>query len=234
MGPAADPRPVTPTPSAPTPDHPGLLVPGLLVGVIVVAALLLVVASLGRPELATFAPTPAAPAEVGDRLVGPVTYTVDARHAERWVHFDFSRGSVVDDPGPLEWDLAFRRFHVMVNGGPGFAGVGGVRALDDAAGPVRLDEVRRAPAEGYESSDPRADSVAPPLARWYRYSWTSHLLTPEPRVYAVRTADGRHALFEVLGYYCAGAEPGCLTFRYRYQGSGAHTFDTSPAVDDPT
>lgn len=225
---------MTRTPSAPTPDRPGLLVPGLLVGVIVLAAVLLVAASLGRPELATFPPTPPAPAEVGDRLVGPLTYTVDARHADRWVHFDFSRGSVVEDPGPLEWDLAFRRFHVMVNGGPGFAGVGGVRMVEDAAGPVALEVVGRAPADGYESSDPQADSVPPPLARWYGYSWTSHLLTPEPRVYAVRTADGRHALFEVLGYYCPGAEPGCLTFRYTYQGSGARAFDPSPAGDDPT
>ena len=36
----------------------------------------------------------------------------------------------------------------------------------------------------------------------------------------VRTADGRYAKLEILGYYCPGAHPGCLTFRYVFQGDG--------------
>jgi hypothetical protein len=221
-------------PLDPSPDRPGLLVPGVLVGVIVVVAAALVLVSLGRPEIAAFAPTPPAPAEVGERLVGPVTLTVDARSGERWVYFDFSRGSVVEDPDPLDWDLAFRRFHVMVNGGSGVPGRGGALALDEVAlGGIPLDSVREAPAGGYRGSDTRTDSVAAPLARWYSYSWTSHLLTPEPRVYAVRTADGRYALLEIVGYYCPGAEPGCLTLRYRYQGTGERVFDPPMSAEGP-
>jgi len=36
----------------------------------------------------------------------------------------------------------------------------------------------------------------------------------------LRTADGRYAKIEILGYYCIGALPGCTTFRYVYQGGG--------------
>jgi hypothetical protein len=43
---------------------------------------------------------------------------------------------------------------------------------------------------------------------------------PSPRVYALRTADGRYAKLEILSYYCPGAMPGCVTFRYVYQGAG--------------
>jgi hypothetical protein len=39
-------------------------------------------------------------------------------------------------------------------------------------------------------------------------------------VWAVRTADGRYAKLEMVGYYCPGPQPGCPTFRYVYQGDG--------------
>ncbi|HSR42903.1 MAG TPA: HmuY family protein, partial [Longimicrobiales bacterium] len=49
----------------------------------------------------------------------------------------------------------------------------------------------------------------------------SHILRPKDRVFAVRTADGRYAKLRILGYYCPGARPGCLAFRYVYQGDGS-------------
>jgi hypothetical protein len=66
----------------------------------------------------------------------------------------------------------------------------------------------------------RSDSTNAAIERWYDYSWTSHVLRPRPRVWAVRTADGRHAKLEILSYYCPGATPGCPTFRYVYAGGG--------------
>jgi hypothetical protein len=192
-------------------------VPGILVGIITVVTVLLVGASLRQPPIVTYLPTPPDPREVGDGPVGPTVHTVDARSGQDWTFFDFSRGSTVEDPAPDEWDLAFRRFHVMVNGGPGFAGEGGVLDLGEGT----LDTLASVPREGYAAAVSGRDSTSAALARWYAYSWSSHVLTPRPRVYAVRTADGRYAALEILGYYCPGADPGCPTFRYRYQGSGA-------------
>jgi hypothetical protein len=192
-------------------------VPAILVSIIVVVAAVLVALSLRRPTLTTHLPTPPDPRERGEARVGPALHTLDARSSRDWVYFDFSRASTVHDPGPLEWDLAFRRFHVMVNGGEGFSGSGGVQEL----GPGSLDTLARVPATGYLTAVSPRDSTAAALARWYAYSWTSHVLAPHPRVYAVRTADGRYAALEMVGYYCPGAEPGCPTFRYVYQGSGS-------------
>lgn len=190
--------------------------PGVVIAaVLVVATVLLVALSLRGPAVQEYAPTLVEPRDVGPELVGPDTLTVDARDPDRWVFFDFSRGSVVREPGPTGWDLAFRRFHVIANGGPGFDGEGGILAL----GPVAFDSVATVPAVGYQATEAGSDSTNPAIARWYDYGWTSHLLTPKSGVYAVRTADGRYAKLELLGYYCVEARPGCVTFRYVYQGA---------------
>jgi hypothetical protein len=191
-------------------------VAGLLIGGMVVAAVLLVAASLQRPEPPTYPPSVAEPREVGDVLTPELLYTVDASAPEAWRHFDLSSGTLVENPGPLGWDVAFRRFNVMTNGGEGFAGQAG--ALD--LGEVPFDSVLSVPADGYQTSVARRDSANAAFDRWYDYGFTSHLLTPKPRVYALRTADGRFAKLEILSYYCPGALPGCVTFRYVYQGAG--------------
>ena len=183
-------------------------------------AALLVASTLLRPERRTFEPTPPGPVEVGDTLVGPVVYTVDAREGLRWRYFDLSRGSVVEEPSDLEWDLAFQRLWVIANGGVGFAGEGGILDL----GPVPYDSLRAAPASGYVVTETRTDTINPAIARWYDYSILSHLLTPKPHTYVIRTADGRYAKLELLGYYCPGGVAGCMTFRYTYQGSNSRSF----------
>jgi hypothetical protein len=75
------------------------------------------------------------------------------------------------------------------------------------------------------ANEGRAEPRNPAIASWYRYGFFSHVLTPKPHVWAVRTADGRYAKLEMLGYYCPGAQPGCPTFRYVYQGDGSTAVD---------
>lgn len=194
-------------------------VPAVLAGIIVVLAVVLVTMSFGRPGIEAYVPTPPNPSEAGETLVGPIDYTVDATSTGEWRFFDFSRGSVVVNPGPRDWDLAFRRFHIIVNGGPGFSGEGGIIRLEE----TDFDAVSELPDAAYVETAVRRDSVNAAIERWYAYGWTSHLLTPHPAVYAVRTADGRYAKMQLVGYYCPGAQPGCLTFRYLYQGAGGRS-----------
>lgn len=197
------------------------IVPAAVGGAILAAAIALVSVSLGRPEPPTAPPSPAISLGEGSGPSGPVVYTVDASDEARWRFFDVSRGSVVPDPGPTGWDLAFRRFRVLVNGGDGFPGEGGVVDL----GRVAFDSVRRVPGSGYVGSVAARDSTHPVLSGWYDYGFFSHLLTPRPRVYAVRTADGRYAKLQILGYYCPGPRAGCVTFRYAYRPDGTRGFD---------
>lgn len=198
------------------------VVPVLVLGLFALAAIAMIVYSLRRPSVAGVPPTAASPVEVGDALVGPVRYTIDATQSERWAFFDFSRGSVVTSPGPTDWDLAFQRFRIIVNGGKGFAGDGAIADL----GEVAFDAVRDAPAQDWVETTARSDSTNDAIAHWYAYGWTSHLLRPKPRVFAVRTADGKYAKLRLINYYCPGATPGCVTFEYVYRGDGGTSLDT--------
>jgi hypothetical protein len=182
------------------------------------------IGSLLRPQVETFAPSSEAPVEVGDQMIGPQVYTVDATSHDRWTFFDFSRGSIVsvESRRSLDWDIAFQRHRVITNGGAtnpfGQAG-----AID--LGPVMLESALQLPDSGYAMNEQRGDTPRnPALEDWYDYSWISHLLDPADRAYAIRTADGKYAVLRFLGYYCPGGRPGCVTFRYRYRGDGEREF----------
>ena len=84
-------------------------------------------------------------------------------------------------------------------------------------GDVAFASVTAAPEAGYQAT--------PAFAGWYRYGFLSHVLSPRPRVWAVRAADGRYAKMEFVSYYCPGSQPGCLTFRYVFQGDGSRRLD---------
>ncbi len=196
--------------------------PPILVLVLGAAFLLLVAAlligSFTKPELPPYRlsvprPTPLS-ARVGDSLVGPATYTLDASATDLWRTFAFARTTVVEPShaGKGTWDVAFRRFHLIAADG------GGILDL----GLVPFDSVRELPAMGYHGNAVAgADTTNPGVGKWYQYSMLSHLLTSKHHVYGVRTADGHYAKLELLAYYCADAGTACITFRYAYQGDGS-------------
>lgn len=186
--------------------------PPILVLVLAAAFLLLVsalvIGSFVKPDLPPYTLTVPAPVAVGDTLVGPATYTLDASSTERWRTFDFDRAAVVDSGA---WDVAFRRFHLIT--GPG----GGIVDL----GPIPFDSVAELPDNGYLANAVAAgDTTNPAVGKWYEYSMLSHLLNSKHHVYAVRTPRGKYAKLELLAYYCKDAGTACLTFRYSYQGNG--------------
>ncbi len=189
----------------------------MVVALLAFAAVLFVVVSLGRRDIPTFVTTTPVRVDVGTALLGPDTITVDATGEAGWRFFDFSRGSVVESPGPTDWDLAFLRHRIVANGGAAFAGDGGLLEL----GGVEYDSVSNVPSTGYIGSPQPGDTTNAAIERWYSYNWMSHILEPRATVWAVRTADGRYAKLRILGYYCPGPQAGCLTFEFVYQGGGA-------------
>jgi hypothetical protein len=154
----------------------------------------LVIGSLVKPELPPYTLS-----------AGPSTdgiYTLDASSGDHWRRFSFARGSVVDT-GP--WDIAFRRNHIITAPGAGARDLGS----------VSFDSVPAPPADGYIGTTFGADTVNPAIGKWYAYSMLSHLLTSRHHVYAVRTADGELATFEILAYYCLDVGAACYTIRYK-------------------
>jgi len=186
--------------------------PPILVLVLAAAFLLLVaspvIGSFTTPEFPPYALTVPAAAAVGDSLVGPSTYTLDASAGEAWRRFDFSRNAVVD-AGP--WDIAFRRHHLIAAPSAGIADLGA----------VPFDSVAQVPADGYAATELGRDTVNAGVGKWYAYSMLSHLLTSKRHVYAVRTSDGRYAKLEIVAYYCRDVGAACYTIRYAFQGNGS-------------
>jgi hypothetical protein len=190
--------------------------PILGVAALIAVSAVLVALTLRQPSVPMYAPSPPVAADAGRALVGPRVYTVDATDPEIWRYFSFRLGTVIEAAGG-DWDLAFRRYQILANGGPQYPGRGGIADL----GTVAFDEVHAVPNTGYQPNERTPDPRNPAIASWYRYGFFSHVLSPKPHVWAVRTADGRYAKIELLSYYCARAAPGCLTFRYVYQGDGS-------------
>ncbi len=184
----------------------------ILVWVLAAAFVLLVAAiligALVKPDFPPYALSAARPAPVGDSLVGPTTYTLDASDGDRWQTFDFARNAIVSDG---KWDLGFRRFRLVAGPGAAIADLGA----------MAFDSVRAAPDTGYRVNTVGSDTVNPGVGKWYDYSMLTHLLTSKGHVYAVRTADGRYAKLALLAYYCKEVGTACVTFRYAYQGGGS-------------
>ena len=179
-----------------------------LAGAFLLLVAALVIGSFTTPEFPPYAVTVPQPVPVGDSLVGPSTYTLDASAGETWRRFQFARNGVVDS-GP--WDIAFRRHHLIAASGAGIVDLG----------VVPFDSVREVPAEGYVPTDFGRDTVNAGVGKWYAYSMLSHLLTTKRHVYAVRSADGRYAKLEILAYYCRDVGAACYTVRYAFQGNGS-------------
>jgi hypothetical protein len=193
-------------------------------GAVLGIALVLVALTLQAPAVPTYAPTSPQAREAGPSLVGPILYTVDATAPDVWRYFSFRLGSLVEAPGPRGWDLAFRRYSIIAGDGVG------IRDLGEG----RLEDVRTVPATGYVANESRGEPRNPAIASWYRYGFFSHVLSPKPHVWALRTADGRYAKLEMVGYYCLGARPGCPTFRYVYRGDGSTALDVPAAPTAPS
>jgi hypothetical protein len=179
-------------------EHWGL---ALIILALVILAVVYVSAALSRPEPTAFAATGTAQLVTDSAGKREYRATIEASAENRWRFFSLRTGSIVDNPGHLDWDLAFRRFHIATNGGPGFAGQGSAGIEGQRGQPVALRQTS-------------ADSTTSGFGKWYDYGFSSHLLSPKPLTYEVHAADGTPYRLRILSYYCPGAAPGCITVAY--------------------
>ena len=163
-------------------------------------AIAFVTFSLRRPTPLSYEPTARAVATTDSMGRSVLRATIDASAENRWRFFSLARGELLDAPGPLDWDLAFRRFHIATNGGPGFAGAGAA-GIEGNGRPAELRQTNQ-------------DTTESGFGKWYEYGFTSHLLTPKPLAYRVHAADGVAYQLRIVSYYCPGASPGCVTIEY--------------------
>jgi hypothetical protein len=175
-------------------------------------------APVDRAQIVEASPALAAVIEDAEPVpIETIRYTLDATSMEEWVLFDFTEGRVVDSDFSLPgWDLAFRRTKLLTNSGvtnpsgPGGAANVGEISLDDVILPMSV--VFDVDILGGEDAD---EPENPAVGRWYSYSFITHIVTPKPNTYLVRTGEDLDALVQFDSYYCEDEESGCITLRYR-------------------
>ena len=182
------------------------------------------------------------PVEIGNKLTGTAIYTFGASTIDKWVYFDFSRGSVVSDVSSLNdvmnWDIAFRLAKIISNGGDtNKSGKVAVAKLDAAD----FDSVYEVPENTKFLKDVKLphkmDTQNDNFEHWHSYKTSNHTIKPIENVYLIKTAEGNYAKMEILNYYCKIGEEtikGCYTIKYVYQGSGSKRFATETAPSKKT
>jgi hypothetical protein len=145
---------------------------------------------------------------------GTYTTLVDATSSSDWTFADFETGGEAATTAP--WDLRFQRFHISTNGG--VSGGGGV-AVAPITGST-FAAVTAAPASGFVSDGADGNGDGMPdyaLERgdgWYGYDDGTHLLTPRPIVWVVKTAGGAMLKLEILDYYDDAGTSGWFTLHW--------------------
>src|SRR5258705_76118 len=188
--------------------------PLLIVFALFVAALAyMVAASLARRSAPVFAPTSATRARAASWMRVGDTLTLDATDGTRWRYASLATGRTLGGAEDGRWELAARRYRVTVAG-----------AVADL-GTTPFETARLGPTSNFIASQP-GEGGNEALRHWYRYSLVTHLLEPDGRVYALRTRTGDLWKLQIIGYYCPGLVPGCVTLRYapltaQAQGSSA-------------
>lgn len=135
--------------------------------------------------------------------VQPGEAVVDATSESNWAFLDLEAAAIVtvDDPATsLAWDMGFRRYKVMLNGGA--SGSGGMEVVPlpgvDYNDPIEL------PTEGWITDQPDADGdgdLEYAFDSWFDYDSATHGVTAADVVFVVRTVEESYYKLQFLSYY---------------------------------
>lgn len=162
------------------------------------------------------------------------TFTTPEADSE-FIYFSFSKGDTVTVATLSNWDIAFQRTTIKINGGTSGSGNGGAAWLTG----VNFEDVKAVPdTVAFAVDDTTKGGFAIPTGSgngWYVYTGPpNHWIVPiEERVFLIRTAQSRYAKVKFLSYYSDGEPPTqpspedsrYYTFKYVYQPNGSKSFE---------
>jgi hypothetical protein len=181
-----------------------------------------------------------------DELPAPTTGTtveINASAWGKWVYFSFATGDTVGTDNTslnadatwkerLDWDIAFHRNDIRTNGGVSGNGAAGVFDANTAD----FNAVTTAPAGGYttDTDVPIMIAMGSPQGptyltcggnttfnSWAQMDAASMTITVIPKIFVVRTADGKYAKVYMRAYKNAEGASARLTMDYFYQPDGS-------------
>jgi len=152
---------------------------------------------------------------------------VDATSSDHYVYFSFATQDTVtltdeqaaDDDS---WDIAFKRYHIKLNGG--ISGAQNVVGAD-------LEEIGSDNGTDFaaviDTSDMTGHSWVEDgynliVNEWYSYNPQTHQLVPTNYVYIIKDAEGKYVKFQVIGMEGGSMPPdmGSVTCRFVHAGNG--------------
>jgi hypothetical protein len=186
----------------------------------------------------------------GDEVVeGEVT--LDATNPAVFTYMTFSDGGAeitVGDPSTsTEWDIAFRRFSVKLNGG--VAGPGEVSGanLENNADATAEEVVAFTVADGEAAFDAVTEAdiagvtfveeglVEDLTGPWFRFDPIAGTLVANTgAAWKVRESDGGYSLFRISQLVMAGDNPQSITVELRHQDAGGSLGDAQTVEVDLT
>jgi hypothetical protein len=116
-----------------------------------------------------------------------------------------------------QWDIAFSKTTIVVNGGTSGPGQGAALVLEKP-----FEQIAEAPLDGYKM-DGESGSAIPGGSgnSWYKYDMSVHAILPiVGRTILLKTATGKFAKIEIISYYKGAPEEvpteeaSYYTFRY--------------------
>ncbi len=171
---------------------------------------------------------------------GVTKSSVNATSVEDWIYLDFGSGEEVYPSAPDEsdtWDIAYRRYHMRLNGG--VSGNQDVAAL--ALPGQNFSELSTVPQGDFstdqEDGDDEGDEpdyyFASEAGTWYDYNPMTHVLTPKEQVYVIRSAEGTHYKYAIETYYSEAGTAGHLTVSWAALEDNADARRESARADSP-
>lgn len=171
-----------------------------------------------------------------------LTLSRKTSYGNDWIYFSLSTGkevTVSEDShnSDLTWDLAFNRYNIRTNSGLSGNGKGG--AYD--TGLTSFDGVTTVPSGATFTTDTEAEitgsftgdgittvasTLNSVLAEAIAFAGPPPSYTPNNHVYIVKTADGKYAKLQVLGFYNDEGQSGYVNFKFAYQGDGTTNLAT--------
>ncbi|WP_262245708.1 HmuY family protein [Parapedobacter soli] len=118
--------------------------------------------------------------------------------ATETAYFNFTTGKQVPTASD-EWDIAFNRTTVLINGGSSGSGKAQAALLKETS----FDSVTQRPTAGFKA-DTESEKAIPTGSGngWYEYDMGDHSINPIPgRVLVIRTTAGDYVKLEILSYY---------------------------------
>lgn len=177
--------------------------------------------------------------------------SIDASSYTEWVYFSFEKGDVVgtsavdEERDAMDWDIAFHRWDVRINGGESGMGQGGALLSEGNVAKTGWDALIKAPTEGYKPDVKGTVSVGhtkPPVntskslvitggeitqqgvtpGTWLIFDHTNgpkYEMTNQ--IFVVKTADGKYTKIWLKRYVNEANEKGKITMKYAYQEDGS-------------